>query len=167
MMGGLAPSYQEKERFAMYLINSLLGGVGLNNYLQINIREKYGFVYNIESNYHLFQTTGYFSIYFGVEEKYLEKMEVLVCKEVQRVLHQKFTEKSFQQLKKQLKGHLLLAQEQLSQLMINNAKTFALYQKIETIGEVFEQIDAVSTQDFQNTANQYLVVDRWSQLIYQ
>ena len=167
MMGGLAPSYQEKERFSMHLINSLLGGAGLNNYLHINIREKYGFVYNIESNYHLFQEVGYFSIYFGVEEKYLEKMEILVCKEVQRVLHQNFTEKSFQQLKRQLKGHLLLTQEQLSQLMINNAKTFTIYQKVEPISEVFEQIDLVTINDFQNTANKYLSVDRWCQLIYQ
>ena len=45
------PAYSEThpKRFALMLLNNLLGGPGMNSRLNLSIREKYGYAYNIES----------------------------------------------------------------------------------------------------------------------
>src|SRR5690606_1992127 len=46
----------------MALLNNLIGGPAMNSILNMKVREKYGYTYNIESNYNIFSETGIFSI---------------------------------------------------------------------------------------------------------
>ena len=166
LIGGLAPSYLDPQRREMTLINNILGGAGLNNYLNLHIREKYGFAYTIESHYNLFSDTGYFCVYFGTDPKYLPKMEKLVRKELEKFIHQKMSTTTLNQRKNQLKGHLLLAQENWSNVMINNAKTYSLYGKIEPMEQVFQTIDQITLPNMQEVAQHYLFADGLSTLVY-
>jgi predicted Zn-dependent peptidase len=50
-------------------LNNLLGGMGMSNRLNLEIREKHGIAYTIESNYTAFTDTGIFSIYFGTDTR--------------------------------------------------------------------------------------------------
>ena len=70
------------------------------------------------------------------------------------------------QRKNQLKGHLLLAQENWSNVMINNAKTYSLYGKIEPMEQVFQTIDQITLPNMQEVAQHYLLADGLSTLVY-
>ena len=49
MIGRALPHYDEKKNQTAVLLNNILGGPGLNSRLNLAIREKNGYVYNIES----------------------------------------------------------------------------------------------------------------------
>lgn len=165
MMGGIAYPYSHKKRLALTLLNHLLGGNSLNNRLNLNIREKYGFTYNIESNYTPYSDTGYFSVYFGTDKKYLKRLQDLVHKELFK-LQTPFTDLQLQRLKNQFKGSLLLAQESLGALMISQAKSFVLYNKMDSLVDTFQRIDAVVAQDLQEVAQELFEKNKMSTLIF-
>lgn len=73
VMGTLAYGYPHKMRPAFTLVNNLLGGPAMNNRLSLNIREKHGIAYQIDSTYAPFTDTGIFSIYLGTEKGQLKK----------------------------------------------------------------------------------------------
>ena len=57
----------------------------MNSRLNLSIREKYGYTYNIESGYSAFKDTGLFHCYFSTEKKYLYKAIDLINKELNLV----------------------------------------------------------------------------------
>ncbi len=67
MIGGTSWNLYDAERTGMMLLNNLLGGPGMSSKLNLEIREKKGICYTIESSFTPFRDTGLFSIYFGTE----------------------------------------------------------------------------------------------------
>ena len=63
----------------MVLLNNILGGPGMNSRLNLGIREKYGFTYQIESHYIPYSDLGLFSIYLASDSDKVEK-EHQTCK---------------------------------------------------------------------------------------
>jgi predicted Zn-dependent peptidase len=51
---------QHKNKYGLLLLNNLLGGMGMSSRLNLEIREKHGIAYTIESNYTSFTDTGIF-----------------------------------------------------------------------------------------------------------
>ena len=50
IIGNRAYSYRNPKRVAFSLLNNILGSGAMNSYLNMHIREKYGFTYSIESS---------------------------------------------------------------------------------------------------------------------
>ena len=48
LMGARAYSMYSPKRLPLFLLNNLLGGTGMNNRLNVSLREKHGLVYNVE-----------------------------------------------------------------------------------------------------------------------
>ncbi|HQV01361.1 MAG TPA: pitrilysin family protein, partial [Bacteroidia bacterium] len=69
ILGGKAYSFKDKQRIELVLLNNILGGPGMNSRLNLSIREKYGYTYNIESNYNAYSDTGIFSLYLATDKK--------------------------------------------------------------------------------------------------
>ncbi|MGB0178028.1 MAG: M16 family metallopeptidase, partial [Owenweeksia sp.] len=65
--GNRAYAADDDRSRTLHLLNNLLGGPGMNSRLNLNIREKYGFTYNIESFYTPYSDTGVFGIYAGTD----------------------------------------------------------------------------------------------------
>jgi len=65
LIGGKSYDLYNPKRKTLQLINNILGGPGMNSRLNIALREKRGYVYNIESNLITYTDCGLFTIYFG------------------------------------------------------------------------------------------------------
>ena len=50
MIGSRGYNAYEDKRTALYLLNNILGGPGMNSRLNVALRERRGLVYNVESN---------------------------------------------------------------------------------------------------------------------
>ena len=77
VIGVTAYSYHDERRTALALLNNILGGPGLNCKLNLNIREKYGFCYSIDSNYTPYLDTGVFYIYYATDNAHIERVQNL------------------------------------------------------------------------------------------
>ncbi len=166
LIGGIAPSYVDDRRRSMTLLTNILGGPALNSRLNLSIREKYGFSYNIEATYSPFMETGYWAVYFGTDPKYLKKSLDLVYKELKLLCDKKLGTSQLNASKEQLKGHLALGLDSNSGLMLGLGKSLLLFNQIDTIQEIYESIDKLTASELLETANHYFAKENVSELIF-
>ncbi len=167
VIGGMAPGYDDEKRRGMTLLTNVLGGPALNSRLILSIREKYGYSYNIEANYSPYADTGYWSIYFATDPKYLEKTIKLVYKEIRLMREKALNETQLKNAKIQLKGHLSLSLDSNSGIMLGLGKSLLLFNQIDSIQEVYDGIDKLSVKDLQEIAEEYFDESKLSELIYE
>jgi predicted Zn-dependent peptidase len=166
VLGGLAPSYHDDERVAMSLLINILGGPALNSRLNLSVRERYGFAYAIEANYHTFADTGYWQIYFGSESKNIKKTLTLIDKELDKLREKTLSTSQLLQAKRQYKGHLALGMDVNSGVMQGLGKSMLAFGQLDTIAEMHHAIDKISAQEIQELAQKYFRKEVISSLIF-
>ena len=166
ILGNVAYSSQSSKRRGLILLSNLLSGPELNSRLNLNIREKHGFTYYLESNYTAYSDTGLFNIYFGTDKKHLEKTRSLVLKELRLLRNKKLGINQLHQAKQQLIGQIGLSQENKASLMLTIGKSIMLYDVVDPIEKVFEKIDAITAEEIQEIANEIFAEDQLTHLTY-
>ena len=150
----------------MVLLNNILGGPGMNSRLNLNIREKYGFAYTIESQYNAYSDTGNFFIYLGVDPHSLDKTINLVIKELNKLKNNRLGSIQLSNAKGQLIGQMALGSESgLGELI---AMTRAAFTKegIEPLSETIRKIRNISADDIIEVSNDIFSQDNISTLIF-
>lgn len=154
------------ERFSLVLLNNLLGGPGMNSKLNLNIREKYGYTYTIESGYHSYSDSGLFHIYFATDVKNFEKTLDLLNKELIKVSSENIPQRQFNQYKDQLTGQILMAQENRMSVLLSVAKGYLYFNRIVPLQEVLDRIAALKPADIRQTASKLFSQGKISSLTW-
>ena len=165
-MGNVAYDLQDPKRIGMHLLNNILGGPGLNSRLNLVLREKYGYAYNIESMYNPYSDTGLFCIYFGTDKDNLEKSLLLVSKELEKIMTQKLGVLQLFKAKRQLIGQLAIAAESNENLMLSVAKSYMVYNTSENLEIIYSLIENLTSSELLEIANEVLNPEKLSTLIY-
>src|SRR5690606_21093599 len=131
-IGGRAYPVNHKKKTGLILLNNYLGGPAMNSKLNMNIREKYGIAYNIESNYQPYTDTGIIEIYLGTDEAMLNKSKKLITKELKDLKTKSLSTTILHRAKEQLKGQIALAQEGGSNMMLAIGKSILIYDRVDT-----------------------------------
>ncbi len=166
IIGGTAYDYKHDSRLGLHLLSNLLGGPGMNSRLNMSLREKSGIAYNIESSYTPFYGTGVFSIYLGTDSKNVERSLKIVHKELEKLRNSKLGTMQLHKAKRQLKGQIAISSENKENLMLNIAKSYLVYNKVDSLEQVYQNIDKLTANDLLNIANECFAPDTLSQLIY-
>lgn len=166
MIGNRAYSIQEDKRSAFSLLNNYLGGPGLNSRLNLGIREKYGFTYNLESNYTAMSDTGNFSVYLGTDRQYLDRTIELVHKELRLLRDTKLGPLQLKKAKQQIIGQIAISEESNANKMINNGRSLLSFNKISNLHSVNKKIQSVTAEQLQEVANEIFDPKKLSMLIY-
>ncbi len=166
IMGCPAYSITHDLRYELILLNNILGGPGMNSKLNLNIREKYGYTYSIESGYHAHSDSGLFHIYFATDEKNFNKVLALVEKELQKIIKQPLSERQLAQYKRQLIGQITMAQEHKVNLMLGMARSLLNFKKVLSLNEVSQRIESITMKNFMKVANEILFTKNYSSLTY-
>lgn len=167
MIGNRAYSIQNEERIAFSLLNNYLGGPGLNSRLNLGIREKYGFTYNLESNFTALSDTGHFSIYLGTDQNYLEKTVELVHKELRLLREVKLGPKQINKAQQQLIGQIAISEESNANKMLNNGRSLLSFNRVSNLKAINEKIVSVTSDMIIEVANEVFDPKQLSMLIYQ
>lgn len=154
MMGGLAYRIESEKKMHMVLLNNILGGPGMNSRLNLNIREKYGFAYTIESQYNAYSDTGNFSIYMGVDPHSLDKAVDLVFKELAKLKNNKLGTIQLSNAKNQLVGQLALSGESGLGELLAMARAAFYKDEIEPLSETIRKIRNLKSEDILDVANE-------------
>lgn len=166
MLGGAAYHAHDQRRYNLYLLNNILGGPAMNSKLNLNIREKYGFTYHIESSYTVYQDKGLFYIYLGTEQAKLEKARKLVLKELQQLKQNRRSKVQLHKAKVQLFGQMAIANENNVQKMIGAGKNLLTYDLLISMEEVRRRIDAITSDNLLTTANEIFDFANFNELTY-
>ena len=167
LIGGRAFSMHDKKRIPLFLLNNILGGPGMNNRLNVSLREKHGLVYNVESNITSYTDTGLASIYFGTDPKNREKAMRLVHKELARLRDVKLSATQLAAAKKQVIGQLGVSGDNREGLFLGLGKSYLHYNRYDTLPEVFAQIEKITAGQILDVANEVFAPERLFCLIYE
>jgi len=167
LIGGRTYSMHDEKRLPLFLLNNLLGGPGMNNRLNVSLREKNGLVYNVESNVTSYTDTGLASIYFGTDPKNKEKAIRLVYKELAKLREVKLTATQLAAAKKQVIGQLGVSGDNREGLFLGLGKSFLHYNRYDTLPEVFAKVEKLTAGEIREVANEIFAPERLFSLIYQ
>lgn len=166
MIGSRGYNAYDDKRTALYLLNNILGGPGMNSRLNVSLRERRGLVYNVESNLTSYTDTGVFCTYFGCDPDDVDTCMRLVMKELKNLRDTKMTSLQLAAAKKQLIGQIGVASDNNENNALGMAKTFLHYNKYESSEAVYQRIEQITPEILLEVANEMFAEDYLSTLIY-
>jgi predicted Zn-dependent peptidase len=165
-MGQPAYALADERRLPFFMLVNLLGGPGMNSRFNLSLREKYGFVYSIEANYTPYLDTGFLGIFFGTEQKQLARSISLINKELKRIREIPLSTLQLHQTKVQLMGQLAMSEESNMSFMLMMAKSLLDTGRVDTLPEIFSEIQAITAEELQTIAQDMFNPDNFSYLTF-
>jgi predicted Zn-dependent peptidase len=156
-----APSYPQchKNRFPVYIMNSVLGG-GMSSHLFQNIREKRGLAYVVFSSLSSFHDAGCLSIYAGTSSEKARQVIDLILQEFRLLKTTPISQEELQRAKDYLKGSLLLSLESSTSRMGNLARQEMYFGRYITQDEIAKSVDAVTAEQVLAVAQEFFRPER-------
>jgi predicted Zn-dependent peptidase len=164
VIGRRALNYDHPDKYLLLLANTVLGG-GMSSRLHQNIREKYGYCYAIGTFNQSYTDSGLFGVYIGTDRSYVDHVRELITQEFNRIQNDKVGEKELSEAKAQLKGKLLLSQENTSNRMTRLAKSELYFNRFVTLDELVENIDAVTAEDLVTFSQKFFDPAQYSETL--
>ncbi|GIV59117.1 MAG: peptidase M16 [Rhodothermaceae bacterium] len=160
------PAYDvhHPRRAALSVLNTILGG-GMSSRLNQNIREKYGYCYNIYSFLNLHSDTGDFGVYMGTDETKVERARKLIFRELDRLAQHPVSRRTLTQAVSQVKGSIMLGLESMGSRMMRLGRQELYYGRYFSLDEILEQVDAVTREDVLEVAQELFDPERFSSAV--
>ncbi|MCL2073139.1 MAG: insulinase family protein [Marinilabiliaceae bacterium] len=166
VLGNIGYDLHNPLRPALLLLNNIMGGPGMNSRLNMALREKNGIAYNVESSYSPYSDTGVFYLYFGTDNENVDKSLEIVLREMKKIKNKKLGKIQLHNAKRQLKGQVTISSENRESLMLSIAKSYLLFNKVDSLEDIYKKIDIITAENLQEIANEIFDENRLSQLIY-
>lgn len=154
MIGRAAYGSQDDKRIALYFLNNILGGPGMNSRLNIALREHKGLVYTVESTLTNYTDTSTWTIYFGCDVKDVEKCLKIVRQELDKLMNKPLSERQFRAALKQIKGQIGVACDNFENYTLDMAKAYLHYHKFEGMKDTIEHLERTTPQLLQEVAKE-------------
>jgi len=146
VLGGPGLRQDAPERYALYLLNTVVGG-SMSSRLFQEVRERQGLVYSIYSGNAAFRDTGLFYVYAGTEPAHFGRVVELIVRELRRLRREGVTAEELARAKEHLKGSLMLSLESTSSRMTRIAKQELYFGQYFTLDEVLAAVDRVTAEE--------------------
>lgn len=163
-----APTFAgtDARRFALLLLNNMLGGPGMNSRLSLSLREKAGLVYSIDSYLNTYPDTGFWNVYFGCDAHDVGRCRRLLLRELRRFIERPLSDSQLAAAKKQLCGQVVISTDAVEGYALALGKTFAHYGTHRNVSALCSRIREITAADVQQVAAEIYADDRLTTLIY-
>ena len=163
-----APSYpmSDPRHMALYLLNNLLGGPGMNSRLNVALRERRGLVYTVESSLTAYTDTGAWTTYFGCDHDDVEHCCRLVSAELNRLTDSPLSPAALQAAKRQLKGQAALSWENGENVAIAMGRSLLHMGCVQTLESFCEKVDNLTSSQLLDVAQEIFLSSRLLTLVY-
>ena len=149
--GTLSIDANSADRFAMDLLNAVLGGSMASRLFQ-EIREKRGLAYAVNSYNALYTDTGAFMVYAGTRPENTKLVVELITAEVAKVLDSGITAAELDRARESVDGHMVLGLENTNRRMMRLGGPEVGGRELLSIDEVIERYAAVTLEDIHRVA---------------
>lgn len=166
IVGCQACDARSDDRPALYLLNNILGGPALNARLNVALRERLGLVYTVESALVCYSDTGAWTTYLGCDPADVKRCLGIVGRELDRLCRTPLSLRALAAARQQLHGQLALASQNVEQMAIDMGRTTLRNGRPRFPEEFLAQVDALTPDQLQATAQRYFSPERMLTLIY-
>ena len=139
-----SPGYRDDRIYTSQIYASVLGG-GMSSRLFQEIRENRGLCYSIFAQAGAYADTGLTTIYAGTSAEQLHDLATLTIDEMKRTVGTLTTEE-VARARIQMKAGLLMGLESPSSRAERLARLVQIWDRVPTLGETVERIDAVNSE---------------------
>jgi len=154
-------SHFDPKIYALHLLSIILGGY-MSSRLFISIREKRGLCYFIKSFTNVYEDTGNLVIQSGLDKSRITSAIGAIFEELDKVTRNGVTEEELRRAKECVKGRLVLALEDSSQVADWYAKQELLIGEILTPEEKLKKVFAVTAGDIKKAAKEVMQKNKMS-----
>lgn len=148
MLGIPGISGNSEDKYAMRLLSAILGG-SMSSRLWLNLRERYGLGYAVQTYANLFVDDGYLVTYAGVDLKRIDLAIKLILEEYAEMAKTPVSKQELAKNQEMIKGQTLMAMENSGFWADWVGEQELLYDKIKTPEEEIAKIMAVTPKDIQ------------------
>ncbi len=166
IVGARVPDMNHPLRYALMLLNNILGGPGMNSLLNVELRERRGYVYTVESALSMLSDCGWMEIYLGCDPDDVRSSLRVIDRITARLAHEILPERKLEAYKKQYCGQLVVAADSTEFMAMRAGRGLLYHGKMATIDETIANIRAVTPEQIVQAAA-YLQTDRLSSLTFQ
>jgi len=159
-LGGPGPCRTAEERFAVHVVDTVLGGSWSSRLFQ-EVRERRGLAYSVYSYTALFAETGLAAVYFGSREEAVAEAAEVVLGQLAG-LADTLTEDEVARARNHLRGQLVLSMESPSARMQSLGRAVLLGLPLLTVDELLAAIEAVTYDAAREAARRYYDPQRWA-----
>lgn len=143
---------RDPRRYALFLLNNYLGGPCMNSRLNREMREKRGYVYTVDSNVSLMSDSGLILIYFGSDPATVGKCRKLIDNELDRLAQAAIPVASFEKIKRQYCGQLLVSSDHIENRAMSLAKSMLYFGDVYDISSMAAHIMEVTPEQVREVA---------------
>ena len=151
------------ERYALYLLNDVLGG-SMSSRLFQEVRERQALAYSVHSGAQSYRDTGLFYIYAGTDAPNFAKVVTALMRELRTLKKDGIRTDELRRAKEHLKGSLMLSLESTSSRMNRVAKQELRFGEFFSLDEMLGAIDGVELQEVDALASRILDEEQLSLL---
>ena len=166
IVGARVPDMGHPLRHSLMLLNNILGGPGMNSLLNVELRERRGYVYTVESTLTLLSDCGWMEIYLGCDPDDVKSSLRVIERITHRLSNELLPERRLEAYKKQYCGQLLVAADSAEFLAMRAGRGLLYHGSVATVEDTIASIQAVTPQDIAQAAA-YLETDKLSSLTFQ
>ena len=166
MLGSHSFPIGHPKQLTMFLLNNILGGGSMSSRLYLSLREKYGLVYNIDSQAVPLSDTGYWDIYLACEPQHKDQCLELCHKELQILREVRLTSAQLQRALRQLEGQLAISAENQENNALAMAKQMLYHHRAPQWQETFAKVQKITPEQLQDVANEVFAPDKIYTLLY-
>lgn len=167
MLGRRSYSIDDDRRMALYLLNNILGGPGMNARLNLSLRERHGLVYTVESSMVSYAHTGLWTVYFGCDSGDVEQCLGLIREELDALMEHPLSGDALAAAKRQIRGQIGIASDNRENFALDFGKAFLHYGWERDIEKLYKRIDALTAQQLQDVAREIFRQEGLSTLIFE
>jgi predicted Zn-dependent peptidase len=148
-----APAFSQThpDRFAVYIMNTVLGG-SMSSRLFQNVREKRGLVYSISSGVTSYSDAGVLTVDAGTSLDSVDEVVRLTLEEFRRMKGENLPPEELRRAKDHLKGSLMLSLENTGSRMSHLARQEIYFGRRFSLDEIIAGIEAVTGDDVSRIA---------------
>ncbi|MBR1518315.1 MAG: insulinase family protein [Prevotella sp.] len=153
-------------RLPLFLLNNMVGGPGMNALFNINLRERHGLVYSVESSMSTWDNAGAWYTYFGCDHHDIDRCLRLIRKDMDRLMDEPVSETRLKAAKRQMKGQMQVAGDNRQSTTLDFAYDYLHLGREKDFALLAERIDAITADDLQSVARDVFNPDRLTTLIF-
>ena len=158
-LGVVAPQLNDSRRYALYMLNTILGG-GMSSRLFQTVREDRGLAYSIYSELNLMRDTGVLNIFAGAAVEKTREVVELTLADLHRLKQETVSTGELKRAKDQLKSNIVLGLESSGSRMANLARQQMYFGRFFGIDEIVADIDRIDPAAVQQLANELFEPER-------
>ena len=165
IVGTRVPDVKHPLRYALMLLNNILGGPGMNSLLNVELRERRGYVYTVESTLSMLSDCGWMEIYLGCDPDDVRSSLRVIERITSRLGQEPLPTRRLDAYKKQYCGQLVVAADSTEFMAMRAGRGLLYHGAVATINETIARIQAVTADEIVQAAA-FLSADKLSSLTF-